>query len=352
MNRLDRFGNHGPMPAATNYKPPTPWLNTIRGGPTKWVGNAPPSETMGTAAKIASYLFAIFLVVLLLLIFVHFFITPIFQLHPGGPGMIPIPGGDDGTLFWDTTNTGQILNKDLPISTQSFNYSLLLDVFIENPMQFSTIPRIILTRGAHNKTPAPTSGLSITDIIDNYNLVIALMPDTTDLVVSVLNTSNNMENVILPNIPTQEAFRLGIVIMENALEVYLNGKLIKTRTFTSPPKHVLGDIFPSPAGNMAKLHNLKLWPRLLTTSEIRYAKPALASASAFGAGSMPSTSMCGLSTLQDGAADAVNNAMSSASSAASSAMSSASSTASSAMSSASSAMGNATTRLSNASFAF
>jgi hypothetical protein len=38
---------------------------------------------------------------------------------------------------------------------------------------------------------------------------------------------------------------LKLVVMEQALEVYINGHLMKTRMFSAPPKDVKGDIYPS-----------------------------------------------------------------------------------------------------------
>ena len=38
----------------------------------------------------------------------------------------------------------------------------------------------------------------------NYNLAIALLADTNDMLVSVLNKDNNMENVIIPNNPGKD----------------------------------------------------------------------------------------------------------------------------------------------------
>jgi hypothetical protein len=258
-----------------------------------------------TIGQILAYILAIAIVILVILLFINFFITPIFRLRPGGPGIIPVPGFDDGKLFWNKKSPGHIQNKDLPIATQSYGYSLNLDVFVENPLQFSTTPRVFFSRGASSREHP--SGDTLMGIYNNYNLVAALLPDTNDLLVSVLNKDNNMENVIISNIPTQQPFRLSIVVMEQALEVYMNGQLIKTRHFAAPPKDVKGDIYPSTGIeiNTVKVRNLKIWTRILTVSEIRQATPTLSTAKQFGALPMPgstTSSTCGKST-----STAVNN---------------------------------------------
>ena len=240
--------------------------------------------------RILAYVLSIIIILLVILLFVHFFITPIFKFIPGGPGIISVPGYDDGKLFWTTTTTGPISNKNLSIASQIYGYTINLDVFVENPLQFSTKPRIFFSRGA-NKQDTP-SGDTLLGVLTYYNLVAALLPDTNDLIVSVLNKDNNMENIIVPNIPIQQPFRLSIVVMEQALEVYINGKLLKTRKFLATPKDVKGDIDAASGieSNIIKVHNLKIWPRILTVSEIRESTPSLSSAKDFGAGPMPASS--------------------------------------------------------------
>ena len=250
------------------------------------------SVLKSSIGRILAYVLVIIIIILVILLFINFFITPIFKLRPGGPGIIPVPGFDDGKLFWTNISPGPILNKDLPIVSQVYNYTVNLDVFIENPLQFSTSPRIFFSRGAVKKdTP---SGDTLLGALLNYNLVAALLPDTNDMIVSVLNKDNNMENIIVPNSPIQLPFRLSMVVMEQALEVYINGKLIKTRSFTAPPKDVKGDIEAASGiiNNAIKVHNLKIWSRLLTVAEIRESSPRLTDVKDFGAGPMAVSTNC------------------------------------------------------------
>jgi hypothetical protein len=252
------------------------------------------SSKMGTIGQIASYIIGVVIVILVLLVFVHFLISPIFQLHPGGPGVIPIPGGDDGELYWKDKIPSTITNATLPIKNQSFGYSMILDVFIENPLQFSPNFRILFRRSDKETPTNSITGGTIDGYLNNYNVAAALLSNTNDLLVSVLCTDNIPHNVQIENVPVQEPFRLGIIVMEKALEVYINGKLMKTETYSSPPKDVKGDIFPKFGSDrsVAKLRNLKIWNRVLTTSEMRYAKPAMSSAADFAAEPMQSSSSC------------------------------------------------------------
>jgi hypothetical protein len=85
--------------------------------------------------------------------------------------------------------------------------------------------------------------------------------------------------------------------MNQALEVYINGHLMKTRTFIAPPKSVKGNFYPLSGKEipLAKLQNFKVWGSILSSPEIRYAKPDMPTASQIGS-SMPQTSECSASS--------------------------------------------------------
>jgi hypothetical protein len=269
-----------------------PFGNTVSSwSPSNWSSPGSNSGEWGNSIKrVFSYLFAIFIVIGILLLFVHFFIRPVFKWKPGMPGIIPVPGWDDGVLFWKDGNTGMVKNDDLPIDNQSFDYTVQVDMLIQNPLQFATQPRLLLSRGAIRKEPS--TGDSLLGILTQYNFAIALKPDTNDMIVSILNKDAGMESIILPNIPIQEPFRLTLVVMEKAFEVYLNGRLVNTSKFHAPPMDIKGHIYPATRmeANIVKLRNLKIWSRLLTSPEIRDSTPPLSTAKEMGAGPMPSSS--------------------------------------------------------------
>lgn len=259
-------------------------------GATDTTGWFSSSDRWAPLKRVLTYLMLVLIVISILLLFVHFFIRPVFKWKPGSPGWIPVPGWDDGILFWKDGNTGPIKNEDLPILNDAFNYTVQVDMLIQNPLQFASHPRLLLTRGAIKK--ATPSGDTILGVLDQYNFAVALKPDTNDMIVSVLNKDNQMESVILPNVPVQEPFRLTMVIMEKALEVYLNGHLVKTTTFHASPRDVRGGIYPASGveANIAKYRNLKVWSRVLTTPEIRDSTPSLDPSDKWGAGPIPSSS--------------------------------------------------------------
>ena len=266
-----------------------------------------------------TFVIASLVILLFILIMVHFFITPVFQFLPGGPGIIPVPGGDDGKVFWNDGSHAILYDDNvsgrtpqIPISGKSWGYSMILDMFIQNPIQFSNQYRVLFSRGAVPKSPAPTGSIdTFLGMFDNYNLIVALKPDTNDLVVSVLSgssTTKSEENIVVSNVPVQQSFRLGIIVMEKAVEVYLNGNLVKTRNYDYAIQSVTGPIQAEtgPITTSTLYPLLKIWNRILTTSEMRYASPALNPSSPTGALPMPAGSSC--AAVSD-AASAVSTAV-------------------------------------------
>lgn len=235
------------------------------------------SLTKGGILQYVGYIIAILIVLLAILLFVHFMITPIFQFTPGGPGVIPVPGANDGMVYWKTYPNDPVLDASGAIlGNQAANWSMSLDIFIAEPLQFSSgQERVIFER-------------STKLLADTYNLRISLLSDKTDLRVSVLNSSRIEEFVDVTNVAVQAPFRIGVVLLDRIMEVYVNGRLYRTLPLSAPVLNEGGGI-RGPQGDMAtlaKVKNLILWKRPITPSEMRYARPALASASDFGQSQM------------------------------------------------------------------
>lgn len=237
----------------------------------------------------------------MILLLVHYFVRPIFQLSPGGPGFIPVPGLNDSELFW---KPGVIASpiKDIQtrVAGQVTNWTFTLDITILNPLTFSDRNRPIFMRGSTLEPAAGTKGKSL-DVLNLTNITVALKPDTTDLVIILMNSHNNEEPIVIPNVPVQTPFRLGVVIMDMAMEAYINGRLIKTRTLDASPRQSTGDFIP-PQGSMtdlARVNNLQLWNRVLSPSEIRYSKPSLETAKSTDINLIPSVTVCDSNLVDD-----------------------------------------------------
>ena len=254
---------------------------------------------------IVGYILGIFLVIMVILVIINYTITPIFRLYPGGPGYIPVPGGDTSQIYWKTTkDTAPMMDASSSVVGIASQWSFAIDIDIKNPMHVSPSPRVLFHRGPSSSTIVPSGSSStgtllstpttLKGLLGNYNVAIALLPDTTDLVVSVLNSSSGMENVILQNVPIQTPFRVGVILSDTAMEVYLNGLLQRTRTYESgtTPFNATGMFFPPQGMNAetAQVANLHVWNSVISANQMRYASPALMTVKSGAKSDIPSSS--------------------------------------------------------------
>jgi len=240
------------------------------------------TSTMGWSGVIG-FTVAILLIGIVLLLFINYTITPIFQLQPGGPGIVRLPFLKNNETFWEPKNPLVTVEDfsycKVNTAGMSSGWSMSIDICITNPI-ITTTPgfRLIFNRGGTRVTNG-TDG-SITSVITGYNIAIGLLKDTNDLLISVMNSNNIPENILITNVPTQQPFRIGVVIMDTAFEVYMNGKLRKTRTIAfGGVRTVSRPAFQGPQGSsmqqMARVGNLLLWTEKVIPSVMRYAEPKL-----------------------------------------------------------------------------
>jgi len=276
------------------------------------------TNTMSWTA-IIGYTVTILLILFIILLFVNYTITPIFQIQPGGPGIIRLPFSNPSQNYWPPAKVGievpTIVDTPVNNSRMATNWSMSLDICITEPlMPILTGPatdlkpgfRLLFNRGGSAPATLGTDG-TITSILTGYNLAIGLLKDTNDLVVSVINGVLNPENILIHNVPTQKPFRIGVIVMDSAFEVYINGKLFKTRKVVSSIPQLNSGIPPPPfegpkesVNQMARVGNLILWTSVIEPSVMKYATPTLMqslSSDTLSAGSMcggdPSTGLLG-----------------------------------------------------------
>jgi len=270
------------------------------------------TNTMSWTA-IIGYTVTILLVLFIILLFVNYTITPIFQIQPGGPGIIRLPFSNPSKNYWPPAKVGvevpDIVDTPINKSLMATNWSMSLDICITDPLMPVLVGpatnaqpgfRLLFNRGGQAPANPGTDG-TITSVLTGYNLAIGLLKDTNDLVVSVINGVGNPENILVRNIPTQKPFRVGVIIMDSAFEVYINGKLFKTRKVVSalpqfnsgvPPPPFQGP--KGPMNQMARVGNLILWTSVIEPSVMKYASPTLMQS--LSSDTLGGSSMCGSDT--------------------------------------------------------
>jgi hypothetical protein len=229
------------------------------------------------------YFIAFTIIVVLLLVLIHFAVSPIFRTRPGAPGYIPLPGSNDSEVYWEKPQAIRTLtDTETSLGTKTFDYSVILDIQVDNPTANTDYPRILFSRGELIPTPTEpyTNSSTILSIAPNYNLLMYLDRMTNDLNVSVQTSVSGQggniqvvpENITIPNLPVGKAVRIGIMVGNGMFEVYVNGYLLKTKTFANSIRSVRGNCQP-PFDNVlsatARVRNLRLWGRPLAASEFR-----------------------------------------------------------------------------------
>jgi hypothetical protein len=238
----------------------------------------------GVNSGILQYVYYFILLTILLifvLTLVHFTVYPIFKTRPGGDGIISVPGADDAKLFWKDAKDIRTVTQEESIGNITENWSFLLDIQVDNPTANTNHPRVLMYRGPSVQEPATTlvygESSTILNIVPNFNTIVYLDRLTNDLNISILLTTNAnesamIENIIIPNIPVRKAVRVGVMIGSRVMEVYINGYLAKSKTYTRSPKEITGGIQP-PFANIldstATVGNLRLWNRTLSPAEFR-----------------------------------------------------------------------------------
>ena len=252
-------------------------------------GSSDPSSP-SKAKPILLTLLTVALIGFIILVIVHFTIRPIFRSGSADPGLIPIPtlGSDTTGHYWKAASA-PLQSADTVLTgnqSGSMDFSLAVDVLIHNPNVKSAGNRPIFWRSDKQVPDSAANlpeGANIVREIGIFNFAAYLAPQTNDLIVSVLNGQSELESVVVQNVPTGEPFRLGIILTGLFLEVYINGKLYRTRNLTSPPLPVVGSFMPpgGPYADMAAVRNLRIWRGTVPPAKMRYL-PALPGRAEFG----------------------------------------------------------------------
>ena len=249
------------------------------------IANSGAGSSTGYLYPVLALVFLVFLILLV----VHYTYTPIFRFSFGGPGIIPLANTNDGKLVWTKGPVPADLSANvLPILPNTF--TVQMDVFVDPQTSLGQNDRVFFYRA--RSAVQPNFSQTIMKQYDESNLIVRLLPDTNDLVVSAvtLQDPGNLETATLEstptilNVPVRQPFRITIVLLPQVLEVYLNGRLFGTKTFRYPLKSSLGYFFGTPDAfrSSVRVMNVQYWDRPLSSKEVKNAGPALPDTSIFG----------------------------------------------------------------------
>jgi hypothetical protein len=177
--------------------------------------------------RIAMGIIAVGVIVMLLLVVIHYTVTPIFKIKKDGTGMIPVPGmtADDGQIYWENTPMHGVLEEKATILERPTGYSVQMDIYFDD-----------INQDRNEKTPRPLflryNPAGVLRHPVDYSLGIFLAPSVNDIHVIVRTSAQNSQLIVMKNIPAKVPIRIGVTVGDNYFEAYRDGELVSSRTFS------------------------------------------------------------------------------------------------------------------------
>jgi hypothetical protein len=238
-------------------------------------------------------------VILLLLTFIHYTITPVFSFSPNDKGVIPIPTVSDKQTAFTKVPASSDVAAELK-DFQSCNYTVGFDLYNTGAFPLTKMPRVIFYRSisAISMTDSDTrDSLKVKFSGSNFALwfdetkndmfftVFTQVPAGTDSTTPSTSPVSAETFGPIENIPFKSVQRITIVFSSQFVEIYQNGKLALSGALKNPPKLVppTALLFPPVAQlqNQIMIGSLAYWPRHLSAREIQAYEAAPVAPSTF-----------------------------------------------------------------------
>ena len=232
---------------------------------------------------IVSWMFYISLTVFILfliLVLIHFTMTPVFSFSPNDSGFLPVPTvSDQQTAFTKNPATPDVSGNFTSIPACS--YTIATDVYLSGNFFSSSIPRVLLYRSIKGSVAPPITDTSanLLKTFPDTNMILWLDSMKNDLYMSVVTSTDGtaatarlQTSKAVQNIPVKDVFRVTVVFTQQFAEIYINGKLEETMAMLTPPVTVATNASFYPViksiGPNVLISNLSFWPRVLTSREV------------------------------------------------------------------------------------
>jgi hypothetical protein len=259
------------------------------------LGSASTPTTTSSGGYALEFLFYFFLygfTIFLLLLLVHFTVRPIFQVVPGGKGILPIPTTSDYSLYWakgiqpTTPAPDRTVVGDSLISYPFVKvYTVSADICLTSLAGHSGLDRLIFYCSSDSSfsldTFSLTPNLSLSEQfatkVNGVSMICYVADDTNDLIVTYFMKSASDGSIVqrssfpIQNIPLYTPFRVTIVYDKNMITVYFNGVQVSQTTLanTNPRNEARHAFYANTlSSKCGYVQTLLLWNRPLLYSEI------------------------------------------------------------------------------------
>lgn len=237
-----------------------------------------PGNMFQSGVRVFLYLAVAALVLFLFLTFIHYTVTPVFSFSPGDGGILPItPTGPKQYAFTEKPAANNMAPdfKDM----YSSNIAFAFDLYVAT--EFSrAVPRVLWYRANAYKTLDQSDTIAnLQSKFSESNLVLYMDPVVNDLKAMILYLDSNQTVVAkhetcVENVPLRTPVRIGVVVFQKFVEIYMNGKLVRTISGNgnllmneSSGANMFGP--PALVADSVKLARLTYWPYLISPQIMR-----------------------------------------------------------------------------------
>lgn len=226
-----------------------------------------PAEGVGSKFKRIGVMLAGFVV---LAVAAYFLVR---WLQGGGGPSTAQPSADQAPTPVDGTQKKVISAGEIPLGEGS-DYGVQFWMYIKDwNYQFGQ-EKVIMERvaSADSKVFSPRISLHPTD--NSLNVSVSIFPSSTSVGSSVPAASNDTSaagdsfTCTVENVPLQSWFAVSVTVFQRNLDIYLNGRLVKSCVLPGIPKPAVGDMVIAPRkGFSGSLCTLKHTPGMIGPSD-------------------------------------------------------------------------------------
>ena len=238
------------------------------------IGSTGSLTLLGNIIGFFFYTSATLFIIFLILVFIHFTIAPVFQTDQGG--FIPIGNISTIQAYQKAPATP---TDSVDTTMTSYDFTLQTTVLISSNYSSTVAPRVLFYRNDSVVT-LPTSAKvnDLPTLFNKTNLLAYINNQNNSLNVIIYTLDKNgtyIANTVPPidTVPVGTPFNLTIVFQQHFMEIYIDGKLQATKTFTGIPMDCKKKLFgpPESVKNLVQIGKLSFTPLILTATQIRNA---------------------------------------------------------------------------------
>jgi len=184
--------------------------------------------------------------------------------------------GDLSPPFHDATTSANVKGSDAPLSSQDQGgYGMQWWMFVKDWNYGYGKKKSVVKRPDTTNSSVLNPHISLHPTDNTLQISVSVFPATeggaSKSAPAPAGHSGSTDDVFVcevPNIPLQTWFSVSVTVFGRNLDVYIDGKLVKSCFLSGVPKPAVGDIQLTPEGGFSgRICNFYHYPRMLTPSD-------------------------------------------------------------------------------------